>query len=106
MNIKQIRETMNCTCACTCVKEQQYCCDIFEEMDKDYCSYERTFYLPDCSPINFCPGCGKGMPKSLESEWKETLMKDYGIEEDHCSIWNPMVPEEFKSDAWWKNRGL
>lgn len=95
---------MDCKCPCTCVKEQ-YCCDTFKCMDKDYCSYKRIFYL-DCLPINFCPGCGKELPQSLDNEWKEVLMKEYGIEEDHCSIWNPMVPEEFKSDAWWKTRGL
>ena len=75
-------------------------------MDKSYCEYTRIYWLPDDNIISFCPGCGKELPKSLQNEWYATLYKEYGIEGEHASIWNPMVPEEFKSDAWWKNRGL
>ncbi len=89
----------------------EYCCIEFDKLIRNYDETIRVYTLigwktPERVIIKFCPCCGKSLPKSLQNEWKEILMKEYGIEEDHCSIWNPMVSEEFKSDAWWKNRGL
>lgn len=54
--------------------------------------------------IIYCPWCGKKLPKNLSDKWFKTLEKEYGIE-------NPFddkrkIPLEFRSDKWWKKRGL
>jgi len=55
--------------------------------------------------INNCPWCGKKLPKSLRKQWFSTLKKE-------CNIKDPWhkdesrVPEEFKTDEWWKKRNL
>lgn len=53
--------------------------------------------------INFCPWCGNKFPKDLSDIYYVLLREDCGIEPDF-ELTN--VPEEFKSDAWWKKRGL
>jgi hypothetical protein len=48
-------------------------------------------------PVGFCPWCGDALPASLRSEWFDRLHKlgyDDPAEQD--------VPDEFKSDAWWR----
>lgn len=97
---------MNCNCECICKEKEQFCCEAFKNMERYYSSYTREHFFADDTILNFCPSCGSRVEKSLEDEWKSILMEEYNIEEDHCSVWNPMVPEEFKSDAWWRNRGL
>ncbi|MBP9791625.1 MAG: hypothetical protein KBC27_00210 [Rickettsiales bacterium] len=55
--------------------------------------------------IAYCPWCGKDLGKALNWEYFEILAKEYGIEDpDFVNFTN--VPEEFKTDAWWKKRGL
>ncbi len=55
----------------------------------------------------YCPWCGQKFPKSLRNEWFDTLM-DMGFENpwDAYEEEDPNFPEAFKSDAWWKKRGL
>ena len=47
--------------------------------------------------ISFCPWCGSALPASRHEQWREELLRrgfgDPGNEE---------IPEEFKSDAWWR----
>ncbi len=49
-----------------------------------------------------CPWCGKKLPKNLRDEWL-TELKKMGIEDP---ILSPDIPEEFKTDEWWKRRDL
>lgn len=53
--------------------------------------------------IRFCPWCGKELPSSLGDRWfsevVDQLHLDPAYDEDK-------IPIEFKSDAWWKQRGL
>ena len=51
--------------------------------------------------IRFCPSCGHKFPESLRDEWYSEIEK-LGLE-----VWadRDKIPEKFKSDAWWKNRG-
>lgn len=55
--------------------------------------------------IKFCPWCGSNLPKDLSSKWDEILLEEYGIE-DPIFKDADRVPEEFKTDEWWKKRGL
>ena len=66
--------------------------------DEDYGSAQQLWY---------CPWCGTKLPKELGDEWMDTLYNEYGLkspcEGDEDA---DKVPEEFKSDKWWKKRGL
>lgn len=55
--------------------------------------------------INYCQWCGKKMPKPLVDEWFDTLEKEYGIT-DPTDTEEQDVPNEFKTDEWWKKRDL
>lgn len=61
--------------------------------------------------IKFCPWCGKKLPKELGAVWDDILEKEYGFKPDDFfnekDEWDDsIVPEEFKTDEWWKKRGL
>ncbi|MBP9791623.1 MAG: hypothetical protein KBC27_00200 [Rickettsiales bacterium] len=55
--------------------------------------------------INYCQWCGKKMPKPLVDEWYKILEEEYGILDPVVDDADK-VPKEFKTDAWWKKRGL
>jgi len=50
--------------------------------------------------IAYCPFCGRRLAKALRDEWF-AMLDEAGLEPE-----DPRVPEEMKSDAWWRNRGL
>jgi len=58
--------------------------------------------------MEYCPFCGKKLPKELDDDDMDPyLMKEYGWTEDDC--WGyprRELPDEFKTDEWWKKRGL
>jgi len=57
--------------------------------------------------IHYCPWCGMKFPQSLRNQYFEILEKEYGLEPDIFDIdVDPRIPKEFKSDEWWKKRGL
>ncbi len=57
--------------------------------------------------INYCPWCGKKLPISLREKYFDILEKEYGLDIALGDIEdNPNIPEEFKSDEWWKKRKL
>jgi len=57
--------------------------------------------------IKHCPWCGSRLPKRLREEFFNTLEKEYNIETDigECKE-REDIPQEFKSDEWWKKRKL
>ncbi len=57
--------------------------------------------------IDYCPWCGVKLPNDLRDQYFEILRNEYDPEVDIFSIKdNPSIPAEFKSDKWWKKRGL
>ena len=55
--------------------------------------------------LHYCPWCGVKLPDVLNAKIFDVLEKEYGI--DNPDIWEfTNVPEEFKTDEWWKKRGL
>ena len=54
--------------------------------------------------LGYCPNCGARLPKDLLDEYCDELEKAVGKE--YCDIKEDEIPEEFKSDEWWKKRGL
>jgi hypothetical protein len=54
--------------------------------------------------LRFCPWCGKELPMSLRDEWFERL-GSLGYDPSQWSD-DAKLPEEFRSDVWWKSKGL
>ena len=50
--------------------------------------------------INFCPWCGFRLPDKLSNEWFRSL-ESMGLEPYESEI-----PQEYRSDDWWKKRKL
>jgi hypothetical protein len=63
-------------------------------------------YKSGAHRIPHCPWCGKQFPKDLIDEWYGILEKEYGLDYPDGDSQSKLVPEEFKTDEWWKKRGL
>ena len=63
-------------------------------------------HSPAIQGIGYCPWCEKRLPKSVREEFFNILEKEYGIEPAFDIQKDPNIPVEFKSDEWWKKRGL
>jgi len=57
-------------------------------------------------PASFCPACGTKLPSNLVDEWMEILKNEYGIDDPSDKKQKKFIPKEFKTDEWWKKRGL
>jgi hypothetical protein len=99
--------------------EGPFCCFYLDSMitNKDnlynvkYDPTIREFYLeslpgPYIRLINFCPWCGHHFAKGLRDEWFDILEKEYGIDDPGWPEQAAQMPEEFKTDQWWKKRNL
>ncbi len=53
--------------------------------------------------MRYCPFCGAKLP-DYSDKYDDELEKAVGKE--YCDIKPEDIPEEFKSDKWWKKRGL
>ena len=105
----------------------QYCCNNFEYYIKkgielEYEAITRSYHmrLEDdehmCTrqEIYYCPWCGSKLPTNLNMTWSSVLREEYGIRdpilheyEDGSTVGGTQpVPPEFKTDEWWKKRGL
>ena len=60
----------------------------------EYCDWES---------INYCDACGAKFPERLDEKLTEILQKEHGL-----SSWRDYkkAPHEFRTDEWWKKRGL
>ena len=56
--------------------------------------------------VHYCPNCGFKFPKDVVDEWMDILEKEYGIDDPYDSKQKKLIPKEFKTDEWWKKRGL
>ncbi len=118
----------------TTIVETKSCCELMHNFIKKELGYrtdvEITYsaILREYSigsnrrqPISHCPWCGAKLPTNLRKDYRHILRQEHGIEvdlyirlADKCD--NPKtdqelcetldVPDEFKSDEWWKKRGL
>ncbi|MCP4393148.1 MAG: hypothetical protein GY804_02610 [Alphaproteobacteria bacterium] len=71
--------------------------------DREYSIEYRKEFGASEHLIYFCPWCGVKLPESL-AEKRETLLDE--MFEDYDGDDDPRIPEEFKTDEWWKKRGL
>ena len=59
--------------------------------------------------IKNCPWCGNALPKALHDEYDQELAKvlNIPVEDINLETYSSAdIPSEFKTDAWWKKRGL
>jgi hypothetical protein len=56
--------------------------------------------------FDYCPWCGSKLPGSLRDEFFNILKVEYGVYTDFDIKADPKISQEFKSDEWWKKRGL
>ncbi len=63
-----------------------------------------TFCYKSCViPFYYCLWCGKKLPSLLKEEFYAVLNNEYGMD---GYDYESELPEEMKSDEWWKKRGL
>jgi hypothetical protein len=93
----------------------RFCCKKMNESIYKYNLIEfeehvRAYNLP-VSPngirlkLCFCPFCGNDLGKRLNAEYYDILYKEFEIEHPE-TIESNKVPLEFKTDEWWRKRGL
>ena len=99
-----------------------HCCDMMKELLEEnkvaigYSKKFRSYYIDlktsknACQDIYYCPWCGNKLPKDLIDEYEKEVSKILGIDIEEVNLLeitdNPAVSSEFKSDEWWKKRGL
>lgn len=74
-----------------------------------YNEIKRFYYIERKSEsvvnaIFFCPWCASRLPEDLILEYDKIASGVCG--EDIDFVPKDKIPKEFKSDAWWKKRGL
>ena len=104
--------------------KENHCCDVMDSIlergdsaliySPDIRSYtireiiktKKKIEIGAANRIRYCPWCSTKLPKSLDTEFVNILKKEYQLTE----FWNPKevahMPAEFKTDEWWKKRGL
>lgn len=55
--------------------------------------------------IAYCPRCATVLPKDLAEEWSDIVEEQFGITGSLDERIKDL-PQEFKTDEWWKKRGL
>ncbi len=56
--------------------------------------------------LYYCPFCSTQLPKILNNELFAILETSFNMRDPWNNIINGTIPEEFKTDKWWKKRGL
>ena len=56
--------------------------------------------------IYYCPWCGKKLPKELMDEWAEIVNEKFGLDDTLDRKQIEELPQELKTDEWWKKREL
>lgn len=81
---------------------------IYDEPWRDFaikCIYNEVGDGNMVIEIIYCPWCGTHLPISLADTWYNVLEQEYNIK-DPTHHDRDKVPPEFKTDEWWKKRGL
>lgn len=96
--------------------EHDFCCDnMFEAItenkiidhDVSVREYGIRFRKNRIMMLSFCPWCGVKLPKPLMSKMFKVIWEEYGIPLEEADIYEfTNIPDEFKTDEWWKKRGL
>jgi hypothetical protein len=103
--------------------KKEYCCNVMQARLQDldcplqYMASIRYYTMsvpqshavknivwPDYD-VSFCPYCGAKLPNDLVDERVDILEQEYGITDPYIKQ-KKLIPAEFKTDEWWKKRGL
>lgn len=98
-------------------ENNEYCCTTMVQSVDDpevpisYHSVFREYSLdlnfPASKRIDYCPWCSTKLPSSVRNNFFDILEHEYKIDDGILEIFsNKWLPEEFKSDIWWKKRKL
>lgn len=88
-----------------------HCCDEMKNhLDKVKINYSPNFreygidYEDGISQqvIDYCPWCGSKLPERLRDKWFDIIWDELNLDGPE----DPKLPDEFKSDQWWKKRNL
>ena len=96
----------------TVTKEEDFIIEYEPDMRTyNFRLYDKGEYIGVRQRLFYCPWCGKKLPKTLGDEWEEVLQNEYGMAIndvfDKTGRWDELkVPEELRTDEWWKKRGL
>jgi hypothetical protein len=94
----------------------EHCCSLMDEylLEGDvavrYSPVVREYAIPVLDGgssgivVRFCPCCGKELPVSLRDEWFSQL-QSLGYD-PNPRTGDPKLPDVYRSDAWWKGKGL
>ncbi|WP_425363531.1 DUF6980 family protein [Candidatus Tisiphia endosymbiont of Hybos culiciformis] len=102
------------------ITTQQHCCKSMEHFLEEgrvsigYSAKWRSYYINlkksvASQDIYHCPWCGTKLPTNLDDEYDNEVSKvmDIAVEDITLHTYeDPNLPEEFKTDEWWKKRGL
>jgi len=99
------------------VRKDEHCCQFMNTFLSDprvgvhYCARRRNYFIdlvggPAKQDIFSCPWCGSVFLPNLWDKYFEILQKEYGIDDPYDDGQSKRIPEEFKTDEWWKKRGL
>ena len=95
------------------IKLDNLCCNEMKLSLKDtrdnigYNFIFREFYIQTkrktiILDIVFCPWCGVKLPQSLRSNFFNIIFDELDLDGSD----DPSLPLEFRTDEWWKKRGL
>ena len=86
------------------------CAAVKEDQRIEYSMMSRTYDMlideNSVRRLNFCPWCGKRLPKGLIKKLFDVLWQEYGIGYEADLDYYTNVPDEFRTDEWWKKRNL
>lgn len=97
----------------------EHCCEAMDQALQDprvvliYRPYERGYYLPRkyegaLDGLVYCFWCGVKLPDNLYDLWFDLVFNQLKVplSDDYPALETPGLPDEFKTDEWWKERGL
>ena len=87
--------------------EEIACCKaLYSDLLDKMVIYDEVYNEFSCSNgriFAYCPNCGTKLP-SYSEEYCDTL--ESVLDKDYCDITEDDIPEEFKTDEWWRKRGI
>ena len=98
----------------------EHCCELMEMFLADprialtYSPMYREYDIPlqyknktmALQGLFYCPWCSKKLSDSVRQDWFEILDKEYNLDNPWSDEQEKLVPKEFRTDEWWKKRGL
>jgi hypothetical protein len=80
--------------------------DIRSYQIREIIFHKKNISVGASNEIRYCPWCSSKLPKPLGNEWEKFLRKELKIKRSLKPEETNLIPDEFKTDEWWKKRGL